>query len=201
MTDILCVLTRLLGISLLAINKKSQHLLNLVKPTRLVAKNGLINGRKNKIKKYFMGINYNKREHLELLKRKSVIVNTNSEDCIKLRRYSMMTIGSLNWCIREHYLDLLENFRKGKLQTFDFCLSFDNTGRVTSDILDILESNLILLAPNDVSLGFSDLLEEIFDACEAYLQDPEFRDENSDVELKNSVEESYFKIQNFLTEE
>jgi len=148
-----------------------------------------------------MGINYNKREHLELLKRKSVIVNAKSEDCRKLRRYSMMTISSLNWCIREHYLDLLENFRKGKLQTFDFCISFDNTGRVTSDILDILESNLILLAPNDVSLGFSDLLQEIFDACEAYLQDPEFRDENSDVELKNSVEESYLKIQNFLTEE
>ena len=112
-----------------------------------------------------------------------------------------MTNGHLDWCIREHYLDLLENFRKGKIQTFEFCISFENTGKLTSDIIDILESNLIILSPNEKSLGFSDLLEEVFDTCEAYLQDAEFRDENSEVEFKNSVEEIYLKIQNFLNEE
>jgi hypothetical protein len=152
-----------------------------------------------KLKKYFMGINYNKIEHLELLKKKSVIAN--SEDYKKLLRYSTMTNGHLDWCIREHYLDLLENFRKGKIQTFEFCISFENTGKLTSDIIDILESNLIILSPNEKSLGFSDLLEEVFDTCEAYLQDAEFRDENSEVEFKNSVEEIYLKIQNFLNEE
>ncbi len=151
-----------------------------------------------KLKKYFMGINYNKIEHLELLK-KYVIVN--SEDSGKLLRYSTMTNGHLDWCIREHYLDLLENFRKGKIQTFEFGISFENTGKLTSDIIDILESNLIILSPNEKSLGFSDLLEEVFDTCEAYLQDAEFRDENSEVEFKNSVEEIYLKIQNFLNEE
>jgi len=88
-----------------------------------------------------MGINYNKREHLELLKKKYVTANAKSEDSTKLLRYSTMTNGYLDWCIREHYLDLLENFRKGKLQTFDFCINFENTGQVTSDLLDILESN------------------------------------------------------------
>ena len=100
-----------------------------------------------KLKKYFMGINYNKIEHLELLKKKSVIAN--SEDSKKLLRYSTMTNGHLDWCIREHYLDLLENFRKGKIQTFEFCISFENTGKLTSDIIDILESNLIILSPNE----------------------------------------------------
>lgn len=113
-----------------------------------------------------MGINYNKIEHLELLK-KSVIAN--SEDSRKLLRYSTMTNGHLDWCIREYYLDLFENFRKGKIQTFEFCISFENTGKLTSDIIDILESNLIILSPNEKSLGFSDLLEEVFDTCEAYL--------------------------------
>ena len=112
-----------------------------------------------------------------------------------------MTNGHLDWCIREHYLDLLENFRKGKIQTFEFCISFENTGKLTSDIIDILESNLIILSPNEKSLGFSDLLEEVFDTCQAYLQDAEFRDENSEVEFKNSVEEIYLKIQKFLNEE
>ena len=112
-----------------------------------------------------------------------------------------MTNGHLDWCICEHYLDLLENFRKGKIQTFEFCISFENTGKLTSDILDILESNLIILSPNEKSLGFSDLLEEVFDTCEGYLQDAEFRDENSEVEFKNSVEEIFLKIQKYLNEE
>ena len=102
-----------------------------------------------KLKEYFMDINYNKIEHLELLKKKSMIAN--SEDYKKLLSYSTMTNNHLDWCIREHYLDLLENFRKGKIQTFEFCISFENTGKLTSDILDILESNLIILSPNEKS--------------------------------------------------
>lgn len=170
-----------------------------MKQEKLVHKNGLINGRTNQIKKDFMGINYNKIEHLDLLKKKSVI--TNSEESRKLLRYSTMTNGYLDWCMSEHYLYLLENFRKGKIKTFEFCISFENTGKLTSDIIDILESNLIILSPNEKSLDFSDLLEEVFDICEAYLQNAEFRDENSEVEVKNSVEEIYLKIQNFLNEE
>ena len=109
-----------------------------------------------------------------------------------------MTNGHLDWYIREHYLELLENFRKGKIQTFEFCISFEKSGKLTSDIIDIFESNYIILSPNEKSLGFSYFLEEVFDTCEAYLQDAESRDENSEVEFKNSVEEIYFKIQNFL---
>ena len=60
-----------------------------------------------KLKKYFMGINYNKIEHLELLKKKSVIAN--SKDSRKLLRYSTMTNGRLDLCICEYYLELLEN--------------------------------------------------------------------------------------------
>jgi hypothetical protein len=112
-----------------------------------------------------------------------------------------MTNGHLDWCIREHYLDLLENFRKGKIKTFEFCITFEEIGKLTSDIIDILESNLIILSPNEKSLRFSDLLEEVFASCRSYLEDAEFRDENSEVEFKNYVEELYCKIQNFLNEE
>ena len=125
----------------------------------------------------------------------------NSEDSRKLLRYSTNPNGHLDWYIREHYLDLLENYRKGKIQTFEFCISFENTGKLTSDILDILEFNLIILSPNEKSLSFSDLLEEVFDTCKDYLQDAEFRDENSEVEFKNSVEEIFLKIQKYLNED
>ena len=59
-----------------------------------------------KLKK--MCINYNKIEHLELLKKKSVI--TRSEDSKKLLRYSTMTNDHLDWYIHYHYLDLLKSF-------------------------------------------------------------------------------------------
>ena len=55
MTDILCILTRLREIKLLAINKDAEQLISLIKQTRLVAKNGLINGQNNQIKKIFHG--------------------------------------------------------------------------------------------------------------------------------------------------
>ena len=145
---------------------------------------------------------YNKTEYLELLKKKSMI--TNSEDSIKLLEYSVMAHGHLDWCVREYYLDLLENFRKGKIETFEFCISFEDAGKLTADIIDMLESNLIILSPDEKSLGFADLLEEVFDTCETYLQyEPEFRYENYEVEgeVKDSIEEIYLKIQKYLNEE
>ena len=78
---------------------------------------------------------------------------------------------------------------------------FEKIGKLTSAIIDILESNLILLSPNEKSLGFSNLLEEVFDICSTYLQDAEFRDETSEVEFQNSIEEIYFQIQNYLNQE
>ena len=152
-----------------------------------------------------MDLNYNRKEHLELLKKG--IVSLESEDSKKLMRYKTMMNTYLDWCIREYYLELLENFQEGEIEACNFCITFENTGKLTSDILDILESNLIILSPNKKALGFVDLLEEIFDACYAYLEDVrdyEFYIKNDmqkyDMEFKNSIEEIYLKIQSFLNE-
>ena len=115
----------------------------------------------------------------------------------------------MDWCIREHYLDLLENFQKGKISTFDFCLAFENTGKLTSDIIDIFESNFIILSPDEKVVDFSNLLEEVFDLCRDYFQDLEFLDANpssedfekSKIEFNNSLGKIYLKIQKFLNEE
>jgi len=65
-------------------------------------------------------------------------------------------------------------------------------------MIDILESNLIILSPDKKTLYFSNSLEEIFDTCQDYFQDPKFRDENSEVDFKNSVKENYLiKSTNF----
>jgi GTP-sensing pleiotropic transcriptional regulator CodY len=112
-----------------------------------------------------------------------------------------MANGHLDWCLRENYLELLDDFRKGKIKTFEFSIRFENIGKLTSDIIDMLESNLIILSPNEKSLGFSNLLEEVFETCQDYLEDADFRDENSESEFKNYIEEMDVKIQNFLKEE
>lgn len=166
-----------------------------------------------------MNENYNKREYLALLKKQSINGKLNSEDFDRILDYGIIATNYFNWCIREHYLDLLENFQKGKMETFDFCRCFDNTNKIVDNFTDVLESNLIVLSPNDKSLVFADLLEEIFDECEAYLQTADFdsrlymsKDYNIEVkkhekqlkeievELKKSVRETYLKIQNFLKE-
>lgn len=90
---------------------------------------------------------------------------------------------------------IIGRFSKRKIKIFEFCISFKNTSKLTSDIL---EFNLIILSPNEKLLGFSILLKEVFDIYEVYLQDLKFCDENSEVEFKNSIEEIYLKIQNFL---
>lgn len=151
---------------------------------------------------------YNKLEHLQLLKKKKSddISRDDSQKCLK---YSALTNCRLDWCIRETYLEFLEDFQKRKINTFQFCLAFENTGKLTSDIIDIFESNFIILSPDQKALEFSNLLEEIFDLCQDYFQDLEFLDANlsseefekSKIEFKNSIEKVYLKIQKFLNEE
>lgn len=71
----------------------------------------------------------------------------------------------MDWCIRETYIELLEDFQKGKINTSEFCLAFEKTGKLTSDIIDIFESNFIILSPDEKVVDFSNLLEEVFDLC------------------------------------
>ena len=67
--------------------------------------------------------NYNKKRHYELLKKKSMGINL-QEYSSELRQYSCMLEAHLDWQGREGYLKLLENFQKGKIQDFEFCLKW-----------------------------------------------------------------------------
>ena len=95
------------------------------------------------------------------------------------------------------------------MNTSEFCLAFENTGKLTSDIIDIFESNFIVLSADEKALDFSNLLEEVFDLCQDYFQDLEFFDANpnpkefekSKIEFNNSLVKIYLKIQKFLNEE
>ena len=45
------------------------------------------------------------------------------------------------------------------------------------------------------------LVQEILDLCSTYLNNREFNDKNTEIELKNSIEETYSQIQNYLNKE
>jgi hypothetical protein len=142
-----------------------------------------------------------------LLKKKSGDISR--DDSQKCLNYSALTNCRLDWCICEIYLELLEDFQKRKINTSEFCLAFENTGKLTSDIIDIFESNFIILSSDEKALDFSNLLEEVFDLRQDYFQYLEFLDANpnpeefekSKIEFNNFVGKIYLKIQNFLNEE
>lgn len=65
-------------------------------------------------------------------------MNRNSEDSGKFLRYSTIPNNHLDYYIRENYLELLEDCRKRKIETSEFCITFEKRCKLTSDIIDIL---------------------------------------------------------------
>ncbi len=143
-------------------------------------------------------LNYDKKQHLELLNQQG------DEFKSKLLNYSIILIDHLNWEIRDQYLELLKNYMKEKSDSFTFRSRFSERYESIEKVADLLKSNRVLLSPDENSLDFGDLLEEIESCCKAYGgDDPEpFRNkwEMGEVEFRTSIEKIYLKIKNFLTE-
>ena len=142
--------------------------------------------------------NLNKKRRYELLNKQG------DEFKSKLRTYLIILIDHLNWEIRYQYLELLENYREKKIDSFNFRIAFCERYESIEKVADLLKSNLVLLSPDKNSLNFGDLLSKIDDYCKAYSNDPEpFRNkfEIGDVEFRISIEKIYLKIQKYLNEE
>jgi hypothetical protein len=145
---------------------------------------------------------YNKKRHLELLKKREEksISNTESKE---LLNYSVVLDRQLDWETRDQYLQLLKEFIEGKIDIGEFLIAFEERGRLNGEVLDILESNLILLEPHEKSLDFLDFIQQILQDCDIYNPDPEpFRHEYEldETEFRNSIEETYLQIQKLLKE-
>lgn len=148
--------------------------------------------------------NYNKSEHLELLKKKYIFKTiglNDSKDSKKLFSYSILMNDTINWYFKEIYLELLEDFCQEKTEIFQFSQNVNDRESLIDDIVDKLESNLIILSPTKESIGFTNLLEEFSRASDDYFlnlspedkKNEQIPDEEFQVEFKNSVKEIYFK--------
>ena len=144
--------------------------------------------------------NYHKKRHYELLKKKSMGVNL-QEDSSELRQYSCMLEAHLDWAGCKEYLKLLENFQKRKIQDCEFCFAFEERGLLSTDISQILQSNLILLSPHKKDNHFSNFVSIIIDICKTYIENADNNDEDSEIEFENSIEEIYLQIQEILKED
>ena len=151
----------------------------------------------NKERSYEL-LNYDKKLHLELLNKQG------DEFESKLLTYSIILIDHLNWEIKDQYLELLENYRNKKIDSFNFRTAFCERYESIEKVADLLKSNRVLLSPDKNSLNFGDLLSKIDDYCKFYSDDPEpFRNkfEIGEVEFRILMEKIYLKIQKYLNEE
>ncbi len=145
---------------------------------------------------------YNKKRHLELLKKREE-KSISSTESKELLNYSAVLDRQLDWETRDQYLQLLKEFIEGKIDIGEFLIAFEERGRLNGEVLDILESNLILLEPHEKSLDFLDFIQQILQDCAIYNPDPEpFRHEYEldETEFRDSIEETYLQIQKLLKE-
>jgi hypothetical protein len=143
--------------------------------------------------RYLKLLNYNKNRYFQLLNEKPL----NKDESKELFEYSVLQEIQIEWQTAHQYYNLLEQFVEENLSMGDFCNQFLKRDALNSQTRAILESNLILLSPHEKSLDFSDLLdllEEIYWTCEQLDGDGE----NSENIFRNSIKESFLKIQNYL---
>lgn len=112
---------------------------------------------------------------------------------------------TLDWEIKDQYLDLLEDLTSGKINSFQFYLEFRERNALNSEVFDSLRANFFILSPTEKSKGFAHFICEIMNLCygycevvESYL--PKEEVDFYDLEFRNSVENIYLKIKNFLNE-
>ena len=115
---------------------------------------------------------YNKKRHLELLKKREE-KSISSSESKELCNYSALLDRQLDWETRDQYLQLLKEFIEGKIDIGEFLRAFKERGQLNGKVLDILEYNLILLEPHEKSLDFLDFIQQILQDCEIYNPDPE----------------------------
>ena len=111
--------------------------------------------------------NLNKKRRYELLNKQG------DEFKSKLRTYLIILIDHLNWEIRYQYLELLENYREEKIDSFNFQIRFCERYESIEKVANLLQSDRVLLSLDKNSLNFGDLLSNIDNCCKAYSDDPE----------------------------
>ena len=142
---------------------------------------------------------YNKQKHLDLLKYSQKLesegknfYDESKKDFLKLRKYSAMMIGHLQWENRNQYFKLIEKLLNGPINFLDL----RKKHRSINDAVERLESELILLEPNEKGEGFDDLIDDLISLFDRYCPDGTIQEdyELSEEELKKLIQEIFVEM-------
>jgi len=153
---------------------------------------------------------YNKQRHLKLLKYspklKSPRISLSDEEFVELlesmpipdenffelQAYSAMISSHFHWENRGHYFELIEKLLKGPINF----LELRKKHQAIEDAVERLESDLILLEPNEKSKGFGRLIGDLIMLFDRYCPDPSLREshELSEEELRDLVQKIFIEM-------
>ena len=89
-----------------------------------------------KKEKMYEFLNYDKKLNLKLLKDSEDLTD---ELSLKFLHYSVIQFNHLNWEIRDQYLELLENYREEKIDSFNFRIRFCERYGSIEKVANLLE--------------------------------------------------------------
>jgi len=137
-------------------------------------------------------------------------------DYRELLKYSAKTSGRLEWESRYSYAELMYLFLNGIISEGTLKIEFLGIQESHEQVLQELESNLIILSPNPNSDSVADLVHELYWTLEDLSVDStlsleelgslikenkyEEAEKKKEREIYNYVKKIYLKIQSFLNE-
>jgi hypothetical protein len=167
-----------------------------------------------------------KKRHRELLKYSQQLekegkhlFDISESDGRELLRYSAKADGHLIWESRDFYAELMDKFLKGKISQGELLTAFLEIEEVHEQVLEVLESNLIVLSPNPNSDYFGDLTNQLswvldnlpadstlsFEEVRSLVNENKYKyeeaEEKKQRENYNDVKEIYLEMQNLLNKD
>ena len=116
----------------------------------------------------------------------------------KLIEYQANLSSHIYWRNRKKYVSIIKSFIHDVISADDFTNEFLALWTKNRDALDTIEINF---DPNPKSIGFFDIVDEIFHHCEMFEPESKQNEEYNAIWLKNSLKKTLLKMQKYLDEE
>ena len=123
-------------------------------------------------------------------------INTVLND-VKLIKYQTNLSTHIYWQNRKKYVPIIKSFINDVISADDFTNEFLALWTKNRDALDTIEINF---DPNPKSIGFFDIVDEIFHHCEMFEPESKHNERYSTTWLKIELKKTLFKMQKYLDE-
>lgn len=116
---------------------------------------------------------------------------------VKLIEYQANLSTHIYWENRKKYVSIIKSFINDAISADGFTNEFLALWTSNRDALDTIYINF---DPNPKSIGFFDIVDEIFHDCEMFEPESNQNEEYNAIWLKNSVKKTLLKMHKYLDE-